>query len=122
MHAPADRKKVIRLTVLALSLAGLAVAATAFLRFVHSVAANAVDGGPALTRYAEYYVQIGAYYARGFTTGFFACYFLMLFAMIVGSWVDEKRRARGAARAAEPAIPAAAPGPVLAGEPVTPES
>jgi hypothetical protein len=122
MHAPTDRKKVIRLAVLALSLAGLTVAVFFFLRFVHSVAANAVEGGPALTRYAEYYKQIGAYYARGFTTGFFVCYFLMLFAMIVGSWVDEKRRGRKAARATGAAIPEANPAPVLAGEPVTPES
>lgn len=121
MRAPADRKKVIRLTVLGLSLAGLAVAVGAFLRFVHSVAANAVEGGPALTRYAEYYIQIGAYYARGFTTGFFVCYFLMLFAMIVGSWVDEKRRARKNARAASPAIRETARVPGLADEAVVPD-
>jgi hypothetical protein len=121
MRAPLDRKNVIRLIVLALSLMGLTVAAAAFLRFVHSVAANAVEGGPALTRYAEYYKQIGAYYARGFTTGFFVCYFLMLFAMIVGSWVDEKRRARRDARAAGTAVRETATAPALAGEPVVPE-
>jgi hypothetical protein len=121
MRATTDRKKVIRLTVLALSLAGLTVAAAAFLRFVKSVAANAVEGGPALIRYPEYYRQIGAYYARGFTTGFFVCYFLMLFAMIVGSWVDEKRRARRDARAAEPAVRETATPPALAGEPAVPE-
>jgi len=121
MRAPLDRKSVIRLIVLAISLAGLTVAAAAFLRFVHSVAANAVEGGPALTRYAEYYKQIGAYYARGFTTGFFACYFLMLLAMIVGSWVDEKRRARKDARAAQPVVRETATAPALAAEPVVPE-
>ncbi len=121
MRAPLDRKNVIRLIVLALSLAGLTVAAAAFLRFVHSVAANAVEGGPVLTRYAEYYKQIGAYYARGFTTGFFVCYFLMLFAMVVGSWVDEKRRARRDARAAGTAVRETATAPALAGEPVVPE-
>jgi hypothetical protein len=121
MSPTTDRKTVIRLSVLALSLSGLTVAAAAFLRFVRSVAANAVEGGPALTRFPEYYRQIGAYYGRGFTTGFFVCYFLMLFAMIVGSWVDEKRRARRDARAALPVIRGTATVPALAAEPVVPE-
>ena len=99
---------------LTVSLAGLAVAASALLRFVRDVANNAVDGGPVLTRFAEYYRQIGVYYGRGFTTGFFVCYFLMLFAMIVGSWVDEIRTTRRAARAASSGVTAS---PALAGEP-----
>jgi hypothetical protein len=118
MHATADRKKVIRIAGLTVSLAGVAIAATAFLHFVRSVAHNNVDGGPALTRFPEYYLQIGAYYARGFTTGFFVCYFLMLFAMIVGSWVDEIRRAR---RAASAATSGATASPALAGGPAMEE-
>ena len=114
MPASADRKTVIRIAGLTVSLAGLAIAASALLRFVRAVANNAVDGGPVLTRFAEYYRQIGVYYARGFTTGFFVCYFLMLFAMIVGSWVDEIRTTRGAARAASSGVTAS---PALAGEP-----
>ncbi|OLC56156.1 MAG: hypothetical protein AUH92_00735 [Acidobacteria bacterium 13_1_40CM_4_69_4] len=94
-----DRKKVIRIAGLAVSTAGLAVAGSGFLRFVRAVAGNAIEGGPALTRYAEYYRQVGHYYARGFTTGFFVCYFLMMLAVIAGSWLDEVRRARRAARA-----------------------
>ncbi len=121
MRLPIDRKKVIRLSFLTLSLAGLTAAAAAFLRFVNSVAANAVEGGPALTRYPEYYRQIGAYYTRGFTTGFFICYFLMLLATIVGSWVDEKRRARREARAAGPAVVETIAAHALCGEPVLPE-
>jgi len=101
MRAAADRKRVIRITGIAISLAGLAIAAAALLRFVRSIMQNDVQGGAALTRFPEYYRQIGGYYARGFTTGFFACYFLMLFALIVGSWVDEIRRARRALRAAQ---------------------
>jgi hypothetical protein len=99
MRPKADSKKVIRVAVMAASAAGLIVAAGAFLRFVRSVAGNTLEGGPALTHFPEYYRQVGAYYARGFTTGFFVCYFLMLIAMIAGSWVDEKLRARRAARA-----------------------
>jgi hypothetical protein len=119
MRDTADRKKVIRLAGLTISLAGLAIAAAALLRFVRSVMHNEVQGGPALTRFPEYYRQIGGYYARGFTTGFFVCYFLMLFAMIVGSWVDEIRRTRRAARVAKagPQISAAPVSPALAGTP-----
>ena len=116
----ADSKKVIRIAVVAVSVAGLFVAVGAFLRFVKAVAGNAIEGGPALTRHPEYYRQIGAYYARGFTTGFFVCYFLMLIAMIVGSWVDERLRARRGARAAVTDAPEtsaiaaiAAPGPAV---------
>jgi hypothetical protein len=100
MPAPADRKKVIRIAGLAVSLAGLLVAGSAFYRFVRSVAGNAVDGSAALTHNPEYYIRIGVYYSRGFTTGFFLCYFLMLFAIIAGSWVDQVRRTRREARAA----------------------
>ncbi len=104
MPETTDRKKVIRIAGLAVAAAGLAVAASAFLRFVRSVAANSIEGGPTLTRFSEYYRQVGHYYARGFTTGFFVCYFLMMLAVIVGSWVDEARRTRRAARAASLAV------------------
>jgi len=100
MSTTPNRKKVIRIAGLAVSTAGLAFAASAFLRFVRDVAGNTIEGGPALIHLQEYYQQVGHYYARGFTTGFFACYFLMMLAVIVGSWVDEARRARRAARTA----------------------
>jgi len=107
---------VIRIAGLAVSAAGLTVAAAAFVDFVRSVAHNAIEGGPALARFPEYYRQVGAYYTRGFVTGFFACYFLMMLAVIVGSWVDEIRKSRRAARAAEPSAL-----PCLAGEPAIQE-
>ena len=100
-----DRKKVIRLTGLAVSIVGLVVALRAFLGFVHAVAGNAIEGGPALMRFPEYYRQVGAYYTRGLITGFFGCYFLMMVAIIIGNWVDELRRnsrATGAVGALEP--------------------
>ena len=82
MRAGTDSKKVIRVAVVAVSIVGLAVATTAFVRFVKAVAGNTLEGGPVLSHHPEYYRQIGAYYARGFTTGFFVCYFLMLIAMV----------------------------------------
>jgi hypothetical protein len=121
MRIPVDRKNVIRLGVVAISMIGLVVATTSLGRFLRAVAANALPGGPALTRYPEYYRQVGAHYARGFTTGFFVCYFLMLLAMIVGSWVDEMRRARAASPATPPVRSEATRPPALAGEPISPE-
>jgi len=118
MRLPPDRKTVIRIAGLAIALAGMVVTAAAFRRFVRSVLLNTLEGGSELARFPEYYRQIGAYYARGFTTGFFVCYFLMLFAMIVGSWVDEARKARRSARAPEAApSPDAPASPALAGGP-----
>jgi len=122
MRGGTDRKTVIRIAGIAVSLAGLAIGAAAFLRFVASVAHNSLAGGPMLARIPEYYRQVGAYYARGFVTGFFVCYFLMLLAMIVGSWVDEARKSGRVRRAAEPA-PAPAPpaSHALAADPVRPD-
>jgi hypothetical protein len=106
MPLTADRKKVIRLAGLAVSVAGLVLALRTFLGFVRAVAGNAIEGGPALMRFPEYHRQVGAYYSRGFITGFFVCYFLMVVAIIVGTWVDEIRRTRRAAASTEsPAIP-----------------
>ena len=122
MRGGTDRKNVIRIAGIAVSLAGLAIGAAALLRFLTSVAHNSLAGGPTLARIPEYYRQVGAYYARGFITGFFVCYFLMLLAMIVGSWVDEARKSGRTRRAAESEpTPAAPASPALAVDPVLPD-
>ena len=94
-----ERKRLVRLSGLALSVAGGGAMVALLVRFILSVARNDVEGSGSLTHIPEYYLQIGAYYSRGFTTGFFLCYFLMLFAVIAGSWVDERLKARRAAAA-----------------------
>lgn len=94
------RKTRLRIAGLVVAVTGSFAAAAAVARFILSVARNEVAGGRRLTRIPEYYVQIGAHYASGFTAGFFLCYSLMLFAVITGSWVDEilkRRRARAVA-------------------------
>lgn len=93
------RKTRLRVAGLVIAVAGSVAAVAAVARFILSVARNDVAGGRGLTRIPEYYIQIGAHYARGFTAGFFLCYSLMLFAVIAGSWVDEilkRRRAQAA--------------------------
>ena len=109
-----DRKKVIRLAGLAVSIIGVVITLRAFMGFVHAVAGNTIEGGPELVRFSEYYRQVGAYYTRGLLTGFFGCYFLMMVAIIIGSWVDELRRARRAAAVDRPDGPS--PIPQLAAE------
>ena len=98
-----DRKKVIRLAGLAVSIVGLVMALRAFMGFVHAIAGNAIEGSPSLMRFPEYYRQVGAYYTRGLITGFFGCYFLMMVAIIIGTWVDELRRKSRAAGASDTA-------------------
>ncbi|HEU4401716.1 MAG TPA: hypothetical protein VFT43_06385 [Candidatus Polarisedimenticolia bacterium] len=105
-----DRKRVIRISGIAVSLLGGAIMTTLVARFLLSVAHNGLAGGRELTRFPEYYRQIGVHYARGFTAGFFLCYFLMLFAVIAGSWVDECLKARRASRAVATSDPAGASG------------
>jgi len=100
------RKKRLRIGGLLVALAGSSVGVAAVCRFLMSVARNDVAGGRPLTRIPEYYIQIGAHYARGFTTGFFLCYFLMLFAVIAGSWVDEILKRRRSERAPGRSLPA----------------
>jgi len=109
-----DRKNVIRLAGLAVSIVGVVVALRAFLGFIHAVAGNAIEGSPALMRFPEYYRQVGAYYTRGLITGFFGCYCLMMVAIIIGNWVDEARRKSRATGAVEPLEPS--PIPQLAAE------
>jgi hypothetical protein len=112
MQPPPDRKRVIRIAGLVVAIAGSLVMGASVVKFLLSVARNQIDGSRALTIYPEYYLRIGAYYSRGFATGFFLCYFLMLFAIIAGSWVDEHLKARRAARNAAPRAPVVEPIPV----------
>ncbi len=110
MNINPDHKKVIRIAGVLVALGGASYIVATIVGFLRTVRDNAVDGSPALLHFPEYYRQIGTYYSRGFTAGFFLCYFLMLFAVIVGTWVDQILKARRAAAAGRPPGGAIVPG------------
>jgi len=99
--------------ILAISgFAGSLLSLVSILDLVEAMRGNGLtDGAPVGLQ--EHYFQVGSFYSRGFTTGFFLCFSLMLVAIAVGTWYDERRRARGRAPsrpALAPAVPPAARG------------
>jgi len=38
----------------------------------------------------QHYLAVGHAYGRGFATGFFLCFFLMLMAIVVGAWHEQR--------------------------------
>lgn len=73
--------------------AGVLFSLVGFVDIIEVFQTNGVtDGEPVGLR--EHYLQLGRFYARGFTTGFFLCFSLMLVAVSVGTWYDERRKAR----------------------------
>lgn len=88
----------IRWILIVAGIAGILFSSTGFFDFVHVIRSNAVTNGePVGLR--EHYLQLGAFYSRGFTTGFFFCFSMMLVAVAVGTFYDERKRARLAAAA-----------------------
>jgi hypothetical protein len=82
-----------RLALIFVGLAGGVLSSINFLDIVHLIRTNALtDGEPVGLR--DHYLQIGRFYSRGFTTGFFFCFSLMLVAIAIGTWYDERRRQR----------------------------
>jgi len=94
-------------------IAGAGLSAVNFLESIGLIQSNALtDGDPVGLR--DHYLQIGRFYSRGFTTGFFFCFSLMLVAIAVGTWYDERRKLRRASAGKRPGFAEARP-PVAAG-------
>jgi hypothetical protein len=99
-----------RLAFIVAGLAGAILSAINFLEMIRIIRSNGVtDGEPVGLR--DHYLQIGRFYSRGFTTGFFFCFSLMLVAIAIGTWYDERKKQRRPG-AASPTVLADARPPV----------
>lgn len=88
----------VRWVLVVAGIAGVLFSLVGFFDIVEVIRSNGVTHGqPVGLR--EHYLQIGHFYARGFTTGFFLCFSLMLVAVALGTYFDERRRLRRAGAA-----------------------
>ncbi len=85
----------LRWILIVVGMAGVLLSTVGFVDFVQVIRSNGVtEGEPVGLR--DHYLQLGAFYSRGFTTGFFFCFSLMLVAVAIGTWYDERVKARRA--------------------------
>ncbi len=88
----------VRWVLVVAGIAGVVFSRFGFFDMIEVIRTNALtDGQPVGLR--DHYLQVGRFYTRGFTTGFFFCFSLMLVAIAVGTLYDERRKARLAASA-----------------------
>jgi hypothetical protein len=100
----------VRWVCIVLGIAGVLLSAASFSGVIQTIRTNGLtDGEPVGLR--EHYLQVGAFYSRGFTTGFFLCFSLMLVAIAIGTWYDERRKAKKIETARQAAHLSAAPAP-----------
>ncbi len=89
--------RVHRRIALLLAVAGTGACLIALGAFFREFVENRIPWRPLLSA-REHYLAVGSAFSRGFTTGFFLCFFLMLTAILVGTWFERRRPARGALR------------------------
>lgn len=88
-----------RKLVLILSFWGTVLCVLTLVRFFDEIVGNRIPWRPLLSA-REHYLAVGGAFSRGFSTGFFLCFFLMLAAVAIGTWVEQRREARRARSAA----------------------
>lgn len=82
-----------RRLVLILAVPGTAVCLLALGGFLLKFSRNGIPWRPLLSQ-RDHYLAVGGAFSRGFATGFFLCFFLMLVAVAVGTWFEQRREAR----------------------------
>ncbi len=82
-----------RRILLLLAVPGTIGCVLALAGFFREIIGNRVPWRPLLSP-REHYLAVGSAFSRGFVTGFFLCFFLMLVAVAVGTWCDQRRAAR----------------------------
>lgn len=79
------------------AIAGIGVCMTSLVGFLGTIRDNNLpwrtDENP-----RDFYVAVGDSYSQGFTVGFFLCFFLIMVAVCVGSWVEQRRAGRATER------------------------
>jgi hypothetical protein len=88
-------KQRLRWTDTLIALSGLIGCAVVILGFLWSIANNALPWVEGLSA-ANYYTAVGAAYNKGFVSGFFFSFFLVLLAVVGSAYIDSKRRNRRA--------------------------
>jgi len=80
-----------RRMALILSVPGIAACTFAIAAFLLDFQHNRIPFGGLLS-HREQYLALGRAFSRGFVSGFFLCFFLMLVAVAVGTWYEQRRR------------------------------
>lgn len=81
---------------------GMGVCLAALVGFVAMVATNNLPWYPEWT-VQDHYLEIGRSYSQGFIIGFFLCFFLVMGAVSVSSWLETRRNSvKGVSRSPSP--------------------
>jgi hypothetical protein len=76
--------------------AGMGVCLVSLVGFVAMVATNNLPWHPDWT-VQDHYLEIGRSYSQGFVIGFFLCFFLIMGAVSLAAWYENRRTSSGAA-------------------------
>jgi hypothetical protein len=87
-----------RWVAILVAIAGAGVCFSLLVGFVMTIVHNELPWSPEQT-VQEHYLAVGDSYSRGFTVGFFLCFFLTIFAVSASSLLERRGRSRPAARA-----------------------
>lgn len=104
----------VRWILIVVGFAGILLSAAGVADSIQVFRTNGVTHGDPIGL-REHYLQLGSFYNRGFTTGFFFCFSLMLVAIAVGTLYDDRRRVRKLAASAHGRALLAGENPPVAG-------